>query len=244
MKSISLFLDIAKVANFWWKNTYLSKTHGKGNVSFVFFVFSTLSLPEKLKNSIYEMPIIPQTLNINNLRTTNAKSINLNTIRKLIKYSLKKIRVKAMFTTTIFEMLLFVGKTVLSPTQRDTGSERVNVPVKNQKNLQILLKLLEKWLAYKLMKFWVVFHCFWFYLTLSLPKKLEKLICEMPVVPQTLNINNMRTTNAKSISLHTIRKLIKYSLKKVMFTLFTLCKGNVYSYRFWDVTIWRQNWKG
>ena len=115
-----------------------------GNVSFVFFVFSTLSLPEKLKNSIYEMPIIPQTLNINNLRTTNAKSINLNTIRKLIKYSLKKIRVKAMFTTTVFEMLLFVGKMVLSPTQRDTGSERVNVPVKNQKNLQILLKLLEK----------------------------------------------------------------------------------------------------
>ena len=102
-----------------------------------------------------------------------------------------------MFTTTVFEMLLFVDKTVLSPTQRDTGSERVNVPTKNQKNLRILLKLLEKWLAYKFMRFWVVFHFFWFYLTLSLPKKLEKLICEMPVVPQTLNINNMRTTNAK-----------------------------------------------
>ena len=35
----------------------------------------------------------------------------------------------------------------------------------------------------------------------------------MPVNPQTLNINNLRTTNGKSINLHTIRKLIEYSLK-------------------------------
>ena len=51
----------------------------------------TLSVSEKLKNSIFEMPIIPQTLNTNNLRTTNAKPINLRTIRKLIKYSLKTL---------------------------------------------------------------------------------------------------------------------------------------------------------
>ena len=41
----------------------------------------TISLPEKLKNPIFEMPIVPQTLKINNLRTINAKSINLHTIR-------------------------------------------------------------------------------------------------------------------------------------------------------------------
>ena len=40
------------------------------------------SLPEKLKNSIFEMPIISQTLNTNNSRTTRAKSITLHTIRK------------------------------------------------------------------------------------------------------------------------------------------------------------------
>ena len=51
----------------------------------------TLSVSEKLKNSIFEMPIIPQTLNTNNLRTTYAKPINLRTIRKLIKYSLKTL---------------------------------------------------------------------------------------------------------------------------------------------------------
>ena len=84
------------------------------------FRFLKLLLPEKLKNSIFEMPIIAQTLHINNLRTTSTKSINLHTIRKLIEYSLK-----AMFTLTVFRILLFKGRLVLSPAQRGTGSERV-----------------------------------------------------------------------------------------------------------------------
>ena len=55
---------------------------------FNFFLVSlTLSVPEKLKNSIFEMPIITQTLNISNLRTTCGKSINLDNIRKLVEYS-------------------------------------------------------------------------------------------------------------------------------------------------------------
>ena len=38
---------------------------------FIFFGFSlTLSVPEKIKKLIFEIRIIPQTLNINNLRTT------------------------------------------------------------------------------------------------------------------------------------------------------------------------------
>ena len=57
-----------------------------------FFISLTLSVPEKLKNSIFEMPIITQTLNISNLRTTSGKSINLDNIRKLVEYSLKKVR--------------------------------------------------------------------------------------------------------------------------------------------------------
>ena len=45
---------------------------------FKFFEFClTLSVPQKLKNSIFEIPIITKTLNINNLRATKAKSINL-----------------------------------------------------------------------------------------------------------------------------------------------------------------------
>ena len=89
--------------------------------------FLTLSVPEKLKYSIFEMPIIPQTLNINNLGTGSAKSINLHTIRKFNEYSLKNVLVQAMFTVTVFEMLLSRGRSVLSPAQRSTESERVKI---------------------------------------------------------------------------------------------------------------------
>ena len=73
------------------------------------------------------MPIITQALNINNLRTANGKSINLHTIRKLAEYSLTNVVAKAMFTLRIFEILLSEGRSVLSPAQRSTGREMVNV---------------------------------------------------------------------------------------------------------------------
>ena len=71
----------------------------------------TLSLPEKLKNSIFEIPIITLTLNMNNMRTTSAKSINLHTIRKLVEYSLKNVLAKTIFT--VLEILLSEGRSVL-----------------------------------------------------------------------------------------------------------------------------------
>ena len=82
-----------------------------------------------MKNSIFEMPITTQTLNINNLRTTSSKSINLHTIRNLIEYSLKKVVVKATFTLRVSEILLFVGRAVLSPAQWAARSKRVKVPL-------------------------------------------------------------------------------------------------------------------
>ena len=88
-------------------------------------MYLTLSVPEILENSIFVMPIITQTLNINNLRTASAKSINLHTIRKLIKYFLKIVLIRALFTTTVFEILLFKGRSVLSPAKRGTETERV-----------------------------------------------------------------------------------------------------------------------
>ena len=72
----------------------------------IVLIVLTLSVPEKLKNSIFEMPIIAQTLNISNLRTASAKSINLHTIRKLTEYSLKIV-------LTVFEILLSEGRSVL-----------------------------------------------------------------------------------------------------------------------------------
>ena len=45
------------------------------------------SVPEKLKNLIFEIPKIPQTLIINNCRSASAKSISSDVIRKHIEYS-------------------------------------------------------------------------------------------------------------------------------------------------------------
>ena len=84
------------------------------------------------------MPIITQTLNIDNLRTTSAKSVNLHTIRKLVEYSLKNVAAKAMFTPTVSKILMSEDKSVLSPAQRGTGSEMVNV---YEQSLFILLNL-------------------------------------------------------------------------------------------------------
>ena len=74
------------------------------------FFCVTLSVTEKLKNSIFEIPIIPQASNINNQRSTSANYINLDIIKRLIE---KNVLVKAMFTLTVFEILLFKGRSVL-----------------------------------------------------------------------------------------------------------------------------------
>ena len=83
----------------------------------------------KIEKPDFEMPIIPQTVNINNQRTTRVKSINLEIIRKLIQYSLKNVAIKAMLTSTVFEILMSEGRSVLSPPQRGAESERVNYRV-------------------------------------------------------------------------------------------------------------------
>ena len=61
------------------------------------------------------------------MRTTSGESINLHTIRKLVEYSFKNVAAKAMFTLSVFEILLPKGRSVLPPAQRSTGSETVNV---------------------------------------------------------------------------------------------------------------------
>ena len=60
-----------------------------------------------------------------------------------------------MLTPTTFEMP--DGKALLSLPQLGRGSKRVNVSVKNQKNIRNLLKLLEKSLTYKKRRFSMVF---------------------------------------------------------------------------------------
>ena len=110
-----------------------------------------------------------------NPRTTRAKSINLHTIRKLIEYSLKNVLVKAIFTPSVFEILMHEGRSVLTAAQRGTRNEGVKVSVKKQKNILNLLKLLEKWLTYKLRRFSMVFNFFLILFNPFITRKIEKL---------------------------------------------------------------------
>ena len=70
-----------------------------------------------------------------------------------------------MFTFTVFDTLLFESRSVLSHAQQATGTKRVKVSVRNQKSIPILMKLLEKWLKYKLRRFFIGFNFFYFGLT-------------------------------------------------------------------------------
>ena len=183
---------------------------------FKFFWFClTLSVPGKLKKSIFEMPIITQTLHVKNLRATSVKSIILNTNRNLVKYSLKNFLEKAIFILIFLETLLSEVRSVLRLSQRGIGSKRVKVSVRNLKNIGNLLKLLEKWLTYKLRRFWMIFNFFLICLTVSVRENLKNTIFERSIITQTLNITNLRTTSVKSIDLHAIRKLVEYSFKNI-----------------------------
>ena len=95
-----------------------------------FFSFClTLPVPEKFKNLIFEIPIITQTLNINNLRTICAKSMNQHTVKNLVERYFKSFVAKVIFTLTVFEILLPEGMSVLVPAQLGTGSQSVKVLV-------------------------------------------------------------------------------------------------------------------
>ena len=83
-----------------------------------------------------------------------------NTIKKLVECPLRNVAAKAIFSLTVFEILLSKGTSVLWPAQWSTARERIQVSVKSRKNVVNLLELLEKWLTYKLMRFWIVFKFF------------------------------------------------------------------------------------
>ena len=97
-------------------------------------------VPEKLKDSISETPIIKHILNINNQRTKNAKLINLDIIKNLIIYSLEKIAVKLMFSLSVFNIVLFRRRSVLGPVQWDPTNDRVKFSVKNRKIARLFLE--------------------------------------------------------------------------------------------------------
>ena len=121
-------------------------------------------MSEKLKNSIFEVLTIPQTLNINNQITTSTKPINLDIIRKLIEYFLKNMLVKEMFTLTLFEILLFKERSILSPTQWVQAVKWFKYSVLNKRENEWLFERIKKqW--YSICQFFDLFPLFYSCLT-------------------------------------------------------------------------------
>ena len=69
------------------------------------------------------MPVILQTLNVNNWRTAGGNSTCIP-LESLLNILLEKVLMKAIFTPTVFETFMSKGRSVLSPAQQDTVSER------------------------------------------------------------------------------------------------------------------------
>ena len=65
-----------------------------------------------------------------------------------------------MFSCTVFKILLFEGWSVLGTVQEVSGNEKIKFPVKNQKNVRLLLELLEKGFSYKFRRFKMAFNFF------------------------------------------------------------------------------------
>ena len=137
-------------------------------------IFFTLSLPKKLKNLNFKISIIPKTLNIKNIGTTNAKSINPHTIRKLINCSLKNVCVKAIITLILSEILLLKVGLYYHQSNWVQGEKGLKFQWKSKKKIRVLMKLHEKWLTYN---HWRVLNGFQFFLMFnpSIKGKIEKL---------------------------------------------------------------------
>ena len=75
---------------------------------------------------------------------------------KFMEYSLKDVCDKTMFTITVLDILLLQGRSVLGPAQCIAESERVIFLVKNQKDVRLLLEVLEKRFSYKPRRFGMV----------------------------------------------------------------------------------------
>ena len=132
---------------------------------------------------------------------------------------------KEMCTLTVFEILLFKGRLVLWPVQRVSESRKVTFSVENQKNVQLLLELFEKWLCYKLSRFWIAFNFFVFVSPFS-PRKIEKLVFWDSNNSPNLKHQQLENHKRKSV-------IIGYSLQHVF------CEGNVYSHDFRDIAVRR-----
>ena len=128
-----------------------------------------------LKNLNFKISIIPKTLNINNIGTTNAKSINPHTIRKLINCSLKNVCVKAIITLILSEILLLkVGLYYHQPNvvQEEKG---LNFQWKSKKKYSGFNKITWKVIDLQSLEGFEWFSVFFLMFNPSIKGKIEKL---------------------------------------------------------------------
>lgn len=153
------------------KSDYLTSLESFQWVSIFFKLCSIFLVVEKVKNSVFENPIISQTLSIKNyIKIKNVETISLHIIRNIMKKYFKMLLVETMFTLTVFQILLFEVFLVLRPTQRFPGIKLVKFNWKTKKNVRLLVVFLKKWLCYKLRGFRMVFASFYFILLFILFK--------------------------------------------------------------------------
>ena len=96
---------------------------------------------------------------------------------------------KTMLTLTALYILLSYSRWVLLPVQRGTSSKKVKMSVKKQNNIWLLFKLLSKRFS---MGFILFLFLLFFVLVSPFTRKYveEGSIFEIPVIPQTLKVNN------------------------------------------------------
>ena len=123
----------------------------KRNFSQHMFAFN-IPLLSKKKNIIVQRELLNERFKFS---VKNQKDVGL-LLKLLEKWLTYKIRFLMVFNCFLF----FLSKKKHLHCLRELLSERWKFSMKNQKNVRLLLKLLEKWLAYKIRKFWMVFNCF------------------------------------------------------------------------------------
>ena len=151
------------------------------------------------------MTVIIQTLNINNLRTTSEKS------KKLVEYSVRNIRQRQCLLLPFSSYCCPKLGRYCEPPSRAQGAKGLKFQWKTKKMLGICWNWLKSDWFTNLGGFEWFLIFFFISLTLSVPEKLKNSIFEIPIITQTLNISNLRTTSGKSINLDNIRKLVEYS---------------------------------
>ena len=148
---------------------------------YLFFIFSP-SVLANFKISIFEIPIVLQTLKTNHLKTRSAKPIHLNIIRRVTKYSSKICPKGNVYYYCFWDIAVCIQVGISTRVQRGALSKIVKFSLK-LKNLLPFWKFLHKWPIYILRRFQVAFNFFILFNPFSSKKKKKNFNFEITIIP-------------------------------------------------------------